>query len=159
MKASAACTLAVLFMISGYMLAVMSFREEVWVDYRSGARRTSCTLFPFSICQDHSNDSFLVLFGSSADENAEWGRVRCRHLVRWLDQEAITEGEEMVRGENYLVRSLLYKPAVRDEADTMSKRFYNELRTSGVSAAQEYAHGLYWNLAAQAEKEIERRNP
>jgi len=148
------CLLATVFVIVGYMLAVLSFREEAWVDYRSGTRKTTCTLYPFLLLQEDPDDGFRVLFGCSPDENAEWGRIECRHFVRTLDQEAITKAEEMVRGENYLVRSLLYNPVVHDESEIMSKRFYKELREGGVSAAEEYAHGLYWKRAAQQEEEI-----
>lgn len=137
------------FVIVGYFLAVVSLRQELLVDRHSGARKSVCTLFPFSMSQECPTHSFQVLLGRSPGDNAEWIPVGSRHLAPWLDQEAITEGEVLVRAENHMLWSLAYTRVVRDEAERVSKEYCAALRNQGVDAAADYAERLYKQRAAE----------
>jgi hypothetical protein len=142
-KACVGCFLATLFVVIGYMVAVLSFRQEFWVDCRSGARKTTCTLFPFSLSEDEERDAFRVFFGYSPDETANWDCVACRHFLPALDPAASSDGDVLLAAEGYLMLSLLWTPGVRQEADKLSKAFYDALRAGGATAAESYAERLY----------------
>jgi hypothetical protein len=137
------CSLAALFVVSGYMFAVVSFQEEVWVDCRSGARKTTCTLFPFTLSRDQERDGFRFFFGCSPDETADWDCVACRHFFPELDPSVTSEGDVLLFAEGRLMLSLLWTPEVRREADKLSKGFYDALDKGGATAANDYAQRLF----------------
>jgi hypothetical protein len=144
------CLAGAVIFVAGYLTAVVSFRRKVWVDYRSGARKTTCTVFPYSLSDEESMDAFWVLFGrlDADDPDASW------HLVaeeRFVYPERLFErrythygGEQLVRAENHLVGSILWDEHDAQYRAHLSREFYTALRDHGVNGAAEYAEGLYY---------------
>ena len=144
------CATAILLVLVGYMLAVLSFRQEVWIDYHSGARKTTCTLFPFSLATDHSRDAFWVLFGTHSDdddESADWQRLESQRFIelnallmerRWIH----TEAQDFAGAESRLIAHLMHQDTARRERDKLSNGFYTALHRGGVSAAMRYVDKL-----------------
>jgi hypothetical protein len=135
---------AVLFLVLGHMLAATSLRQEVWVDYHSGARKTTCSLYPFAISTELRSDAFWTVFGRSPDQDVDWVKIDCRHLIPSLDQEAISEGEALVRAENQFVVVLLRDEAVSGRVAVLSDGFYDALRSHGVDGVSHYAKRLFF---------------
>ncbi|MHB9049724.1 MAG: hypothetical protein ACYC35_27720, partial [Pirellulales bacterium] len=108
------CLVGGVLFVAGYLTAVVSFRREVWVDYRSGARKTTSTLFPFSISETESNDAFWVLFGrpNEDDSRASWAFVADERFVYperlFVRRYPHYQSEDFVQAENKLVGSILW---------------------------------------------------
>ena len=146
------CLIGGFLVFIGYMLAVVSFRQEVWVDFHSGTRKTTCTLFPFLMSKDQSNDAFWMLFGCHGDDAAEWGIVDRKYFVDFTNGVLLrkvwqsSEGGGLVQAENYLVLSLLGKGYNTEERQKMSKQFYASLRDHGEPGAWRFADELYMEM-------------
>jgi hypothetical protein len=111
--------------LAGYLVAVLSFREEGWVDVRSGARRVTCTLYPFSLATDQSDDAFRVLFGRGPDPEADWSRVSCQHFLRAMDPQESTYGQIVGMAEYEPVAMLA--AACAAERRGLGRQFYSAL--------------------------------
>lgn len=160
MNISLICTLSVLLVLFGYMLAVVSFRQDIWIDYRSGARKTTCTLFPFSLSTDHATNAFWVLFGRTGDDRADWRWVESHYFVDpnvflMRKVETITEAGTLVSAESRLVRYWLRQETDAQDRDKLSDSFYSGLRSGDVTAAIVYVDRLE---SDQLKKEMKEEN-
>jgi hypothetical protein len=152
-KSASRCLIGTFLVLTGYMLAIISFRQEVWVDFHSGARKTTWTLFPFSVSKDNTNDAFWMLFGRSEDGRADWGIVERKHFVDITNTILMrkvgsnTAGGGLVVTENTLVLSLLLREGCNKEQRLrMSDQFYTALREHGEVGASEYVESLYMKV-------------
>jgi hypothetical protein len=142
----------------GYAVAVLSFRQETWIDYHSGAIRMTYRLFPLSLSADDNTNAFRILFGRSPSNKTEWGIVCRRSLISWLDRDMLTEGEGLLRAEHRLVMSLLLKRIDCAEREEISREFYSALSNGGLPAAEEYASRMYMEQTARENERIEKRS-
>lgn len=139
LKTCGYCAASLALVLVGYMIAVISFREQMCIDRHSGIRKTVSSVPGFSLSREHRDNGFRILFGRSCDVGPEWLIISREHLISALDQEMVTQGETLARAENHLVVALMHKNHVREEIARMSRGFYSALSTGGVEAAAEYA--------------------
>ncbi len=138
---------SVFLILLGYLLAVVSFRQDEWIEYHSGARKTTCTLFPLSLSSDCGRSAFQALFDMDVDDDAEWRVLYSRYFIHpdtllLREVSRITESEMVAGAHSRLVGYVL-----RHESDAQERRrlfggFRHTLREHGVSAARRYVDEL-----------------
>lgn len=123
----------------GYVVAILSFKEEIWVDSASGEIKTAYSIFPYSNERINSSNAFRVFFGRSGDPK-DWQLVEERRLFSF--RESITKGYLLVRAENDLV--YVYRQSVQDDPlrKKLKTEFYHRLREKGLNSALEYGTNL-----------------
>ncbi len=131
----------------GYVLAVLSFRQDEWIEYHSGARKTTCRLYPFSVSSDGGYSAFQWTFKTHPDENAEWHLLESQYFIHpdtLLLREVTTTraGNVMAGTHASLVRYALRRDLSMPERRALAEEFSRELRERGTLGAFEYAEEL-----------------
>ena len=131
----------------GYLVAVMSFRQDEWMDYHSGASKITCTVFPFSLSTRTGPSPFAMVFGASVDDGAEWHLFDSRgfnHPGKLLMPDVLSTREShfMARTHAYLVRYVLKHNLDSREREALVDEFIALLRTKGPMAAISFVDSL-----------------
>ena len=130
----------------GYLLAVLVFSNESWIDKNSGRIETRCRLWPFSRSWNHEDRAFELYFGkfSPGHDHANWSLVSKESFLFHSD-ESYTEADSHLASQRYIIQADLIHGFSQSDRSLISKEYFNRLKNGGISAAREYAASLLAN--------------